>query len=75
MFFAGSNVNIAFEATDPNPGDVITITATGAIFNIGSNPATFNGNSTADTVVGFFNWNPDCNDASNSYQKYYHSCC
>lgn len=67
--FAGSNVNIAFQATDPNPGDVITISATGAVFNVGTNPAIFNGASNPDTVVGYFLWNPNCNDASNSYQN------
>ena len=39
--FAGSNVNIPFDATDPNPGDVVTVSATGAIFNVGNNPAIF----------------------------------
>lgn len=65
--FAGTNVNIPFTATDPNPGEVITISATGAVFNIGNNPATFVGASAADTVTGNFLWDPECSDASTNY--------
>lgn len=65
--FAGANVNIPFTATDPNPGEVITISATGAVFNIGNNPATFAGASAADTVTGNFLWDPECSDASTNY--------
>ncbi|MEO9532432.1 MAG: gliding motility-associated C-terminal domain-containing protein [Crocinitomicaceae bacterium] len=63
--FAGTIVDIPFVAYDP--GDVVTVSATGAIFNIGSNPATFIDSTALDTAVGHFVWTPDCNDASTSY--------
>ena len=63
--FAGTSVDIPFVAYDP--GDVVTVSATGAIFNIGSNPATFIDSTALDTAVGHFVWTPDCNDASTSY--------
>lgn len=65
--FAGTNVNIPFTATDPNPGEVITISATGAVFNVGNNTATFVGASNADSVTGNFLWDPECSDASTNY--------
>lgn len=65
--FAGDTVNIAFQAIDPDLGDIVTVSATGAIFNIGSNPATFVNGTAADTAVGYFNWIPNCTDASSSY--------
>ena len=60
---AGTSVNIPFVATDPNPGDVVTVSATGAVFNVGNNPAIF----IEDTSVGQFTWNPGCEEARNSY--------
>jgi gliding motility-associated-like protein len=65
--FAGTSVDIPFVAYDPNPGDVVTVTATGAVFNVGNNPAVFIDSSAVDTAVGRFIWNPGCAEASNSY--------
>lgn len=65
--FAGTNVDIPFVANDPDPGDVIHVSATGAIFNVGNNPAVFIDSIAADTAVGHFTWSPECEDATNSY--------
>lgn len=65
--FAGTFVDIPFVAHDPNPGDVVTVTATGAIFNVGNNPAVFIDSIAADTAVGHFQWAPGCEEATNSY--------
>lgn len=65
--FAGTNIDIPFVAYDPNPGDVVTVTATGAVFNVGPNPAIFLDSTAVDTAVGHFLWSPTCNEASTSY--------
>lgn len=65
--FAGNFVDIPFTAHDPNPGDVVTVTATGAVFNVGNNPATFQDSVAADTATGHFLWTPGCEEARNSY--------
>ncbi|MBD3639313.1 MAG: gliding motility-associated C-terminal domain-containing protein [Crocinitomicaceae bacterium] len=65
--FAGTVVDIPFVAHDPNPGDVVTVTATGAVFNVGNNPAIFVDSVAVDTAVGHFQWAPGCEEASNSY--------
>jgi hypothetical protein len=65
--FAGTNVDIPFVAFDPNPGDVVTVTGTGSIFHVGSNPAIFVDSVASDTAVGHFIWTPECEDATGSY--------
>ncbi|UKN00846.1 gliding motility-associated C-terminal domain-containing protein [Paracrocinitomix mangrovi] len=65
--FAGNQVEIDFVAADPNAGDVVTVSATGAIFNVGNNPALFVDSTAADTAVGTFMWLPNCEDATNNY--------
>ena len=70
--FAGDEVEIIFEATDP--GDVIQIFATGALFNFDINPATFTGNTNLNQVSAPFNWTPNCDQASDlSYQFIIHA--
>jgi gliding motility-associated-like protein len=63
--FAGTNLDIPFPAYDI--GDIITVTGTGAIFNVGNNPATFIDSTALDTAVGRFIWNPGCEEASNAF--------
>lgn len=65
--FAGTSVNIPFSATDPDPTDVVTVSATGAVFNVGSNPAIFVDSTATATAVGHFLWNPTCEEAKTSY--------
>ncbi|MBI3136108.1 MAG: gliding motility-associated C-terminal domain-containing protein [Bacteroidetes bacterium] len=64
--FAGDAVSIEFIATDPDAGDVVTIYATGAVFHLDNNPASFAEESSANSVSGFFVWQPDCDNASNT---------
>ena len=65
--FAGANLDIPFMATDPNPGDVVNVSATGYVFNVGNNPAIFLDSTAADTAVGHFIWSPTCEEARNAY--------
>jgi gliding motility-associated-like protein len=64
--FAGDNLAIPFHASDPDAGDVVTIYGTGAVFHLASNAAVFAEESAANSVTGFFLWEPNCNNASNS---------
>lgn len=63
--YAGTSVDIAFVAYDP--GDVITVYGTGAVFHLSNNPAIFIDSVALDTAVGHFIWTPDCSQVSNSY--------
>lgn len=63
--YAGENIDIPFIATDP--GDVVSIFATGSVFHLGDNPAIFLDNSASNSVVGHFLWIPGCDEVSNSY--------
>jgi gliding motility-associated-like protein len=63
--FAGTLVDIPFLAYDLE--DIVTVTATGAVFNIGANQATFIDSIALDTAVGHFVWAPNCNDAISAY--------
>ncbi len=56
---AGSILNIDVTATDPDIGDVITLTATGGPFMVNS-PATFNAAIHHDTVTSMFTWQTEC---------------
>lgn len=64
--FAGDSLSIQFTATDPDAGDVITLYATGAVFHLPANPATFAEISAVNSVTGTFLWEPTCADASNA---------
>lgn len=65
--FAGDSLAIEFIATDPDPGDIVTIYATGAVFHLAHNPALFAQESSVNSVGGYFIWKPDCENASNFY--------
>lgn len=58
---AGTSIAFNVKATDPNQGDVVTLTSTGGVYLLGSNPANFpqsiNG---VQTVTGLFSWNTNC---------------
>ena len=64
--FAGDSIAVEFIAADPDLGDVVTIYATGAVFHIDNNPAVFADESAANSVSGFFIWEPNCENASNA---------
>ncbi|MEW6467953.1 MAG: gliding motility-associated C-terminal domain-containing protein [Bacteroidota bacterium] len=59
---AGNTLNFQVTATDPD-NDLITLSATGGIFNSVNPPATFTapGTPSVPPVTGTFNWNTNCN--------------
>jgi gliding motility-associated-like protein len=66
---AGEVVSFNVTAVDPNPGDVITLSATGAPFSLPISPAFFQSVSQTGTVTGTFTWNTHCSHVRiNPYQ-------
>lgn len=63
--FAGSELDLSFTGTDPE--DPVTVFATGAVFHLEDNPATFIDSTGPGIAVGQFLWNPECINASESY--------
>lgn len=63
--YAGTFVDIGFTATDAS--DQVTVYATGAVFNLPSNPAQFNDSTGQFIATGHFIWTPDCEQADNDY--------
>lgn len=57
---AGSSISIPVSATDPNSGDRITLTATGAPLTGVSNPGSFSSVSGTSPVSSSFSWTTDC---------------
>lgn len=69
---AGSNIAFSVTANDPNLGDIVTLTGTGAPFAVSSNPATFPSASNNPPVSGNFNWNTDCSHIRQApYEVYF----
>lgn len=66
---AGDTLIKLIEASDPNVGDVVTISATGEPFMINGNQATFNEASGTNNVANNFYWNPVCEQIR--YNPYY----
>ncbi len=54
----GKTLSLGISATDPDPNNLITLSATGAPLNFG---ATFPQNTGNRTVISQFNWTPACN--------------
>ncbi len=58
---AGSSLAFSVKATDSNTGDLVTLTSTGGVYQLASNPATFpQGTSGLQSVTAVFNWNTNC---------------
>ena len=64
--FVGDNTVINFTANDPS--DAVHVYATGAVFNLTNNPATFVDSTGSLTATGKFIWTPNCDQAS--YEAY-----
>lgn len=58
---AGSLLFKEVFAFDPNPGQVVTLTADGGPMQVQTNPATFIGGSSSGPISGQFSWQTDCN--------------
>jgi gliding motility-associated-like protein len=68
---AGTFLQYAITATDPNPADIVTLTATGGPFVVANSPATFTSVSSMGTVNGTFNWQTQCSHVrANPYLVY-----
>ncbi len=59
---AGDIISFPVSATDPNAGDIITLTATGAPLSTVSNLATFPSTSGTSPVSSTFSWATDCSN-------------
>ncbi|WKZ65505.1 MAG: gliding motility-associated C-terminal domain-containing protein [Flavobacteriales bacterium] len=57
---AGTFLTFNVPASDPDPGQAVTLTALGQPFVMPSSPATFVSPSPAQSVNGVFSWNTNC---------------
>lgn len=57
---AGTALTFGVQASDPDPGQTITLGALGGPFQVASSPATFNSSPAQNTVFGNFSWNTNC---------------
>lgn len=57
---AGSTLRITVTASDPNPGQKVTLTSNGGPYEVPVSPATFDAVSGTPSATGFFEWKTDC---------------
>lgn len=57
---AGTFLSFPVQASDPDPGQVVTLTALGQPFVLSNSPASFVSPSPAQSVTGIFNWQTNC---------------
>lgn len=58
---AGASLFFNVTATDPNIGDLVTLTSTGGVYLLSSSPASFPQNTANfNTVTAKFTWNTNC---------------
>jgi gliding motility-associated-like protein len=57
---AGTTLIQGVQASDPDFGQTLTLTAFGGPFQVNSSPATFSSSPQANNVFGTFNWNTNC---------------
>lgn len=57
---AGTTLNMTATATDPDNGQVITLSSYGGPYVLASSPATFTSTPSASPVSGNFSWNTIC---------------
>ncbi len=69
---AGDNLTFNVGATDPNAADLITLTGTGAPFNVSSSPASFPTVQGVSPVNSTFSWQTNCSHIRNApYEVYF----
>jgi gliding motility-associated-like protein len=56
----GTDVSFPVTASDPDLGQLVTLTAFGPTFLVDSDPSTFSNPSPANPVSGTFTWNTNC---------------
>lgn len=57
---AGTALTLSVTASDPNPGDLVTLAALGEPFVLDVSPASFISPPPANNVTGIFSWQTDC---------------
>lgn len=57
---AGQQLAFTVTATDPNPGETVTLTATGGPLTLSNSPATFSSIPGTGLATGGFSWNTTC---------------
>lgn len=57
---AGTFLTFGVQATDPDAGQTITLSALGGPFQVASSPAVFNSSPSQNIVFGTFSWNTNC---------------
>jgi gliding motility-associated-like protein len=57
---AGTILNITAQATDPDVGQIITLTSYGGPYMLSASPATFTSTPATATVTGTFSWSTVC---------------
>jgi gliding motility-associated-like protein len=57
---AGTQLNLTVQATDPDAGQTITLSALGAPFQVAESPAVFTSSPAQNTVFGNFSWATAC---------------
>jgi gliding motility-associated-like protein len=57
---AGTNLSFTVHATDPDPGQTITLDAFGAPFEVAGSPAVFSSSPAQGSVNGTFTWATTC---------------
>lgn len=57
---AGTNLTLTVQATDPDAGQTITLSALGGPFEVADSPALFNSSPAQNTVTGMFSWSTTC---------------
>ncbi|MCI5058850.1 MAG: gliding motility-associated C-terminal domain-containing protein [Flavobacteriales bacterium] len=58
--FAGDTINESISASDPNPGELLTLTATGEPLFLSNSPASFDTISGFSSISGSFEWITNC---------------
>lgn len=57
---AGTFLTFGVQATDPDAGQTITLSALGGPFQVSASPAVFSSSPAQNVVFGTFSWNTDC---------------
>jgi gliding motility-associated-like protein len=59
----GKNISFKVYGKDPDTGDIITLSANGAGFSLGSKDMSFPSVNGQDSITSTFSWTPDCEHA------------
>ncbi|MEX2588956.1 MAG: gliding motility-associated C-terminal domain-containing protein, partial [Chitinophagales bacterium] len=66
---AGNNLRINVNASDPDPGQTVTLTAFGGPLEFSNNPASFQSTPAIGSTNGFFEWQTTCDDIRRQFYQ------